>query len=332
LTLQRAFPGHAIADVLDRIQNGDFPAARTVNPAVPSDLDAICAMALDIDPARRYPTARALRQDLERYLGDDEVPIASRSSGSRRFALRTRSILRKHPWKLGIAGMVVVGLVVGLWSWSQRPPVQRPLLAAFCLATEVTATPEPVPLAEGQDVQAGDYMGVTVAANAPQFVYALSTFQPSPGDRRFSPMEPIFMEDLDKKLDRANPWRLEIPADRLGEPVHVLCARILPENRVEGLLVFAGEEVRKDVEAWFESLVYLQQRGMPDGVPEAEAIKALHDPPNRTRGSSPTNTPLEARQVLSARIQEVLRKKQPDLDVVEGLTTLKIECPVAPAR
>ena len=40
-----------------------LPSARSINPAVPAVLDAICTKAMSRDPSDRYPTARALADD-----------------------------------------------------------------------------------------------------------------------------------------------------------------------------------------------------------------------------------------------------------------------------
>jgi hypothetical protein len=44
------------------------PAARSINPAVPAALDAICLRALSPEPEDRYPTARALADAIDQWL------------------------------------------------------------------------------------------------------------------------------------------------------------------------------------------------------------------------------------------------------------------------
>jgi serine/threonine-protein kinase len=63
------------AAVLFELANGRIPKARVVNSEVPAELEAICAKALSVDPAARYPTADAMRLAILGYLrksGDAE--------------------------------------------------------------------------------------------------------------------------------------------------------------------------------------------------------------------------------------------------------------------
>lgn len=62
------------------------------NPEVPRDVATICARAMERDPARRYPTAQALADDLERFLS--HRPIEARPAGP---MLRLRRWCQRHP-------------------------------------------------------------------------------------------------------------------------------------------------------------------------------------------------------------------------------------------
>jgi serine/threonine protein kinase len=59
---QTATPLDTILQVLDR----EPERPRTVNPRIPRDLETVCLKCLEKDPRRRYASAEALADDLER--------------------------------------------------------------------------------------------------------------------------------------------------------------------------------------------------------------------------------------------------------------------------
>jgi serine/threonine protein kinase len=67
--------GHSTPDLLARIAQGPAPHARSVNPAVPPALDAVCARAMAHAQADRYPSAAELGRDVERWLAGEAVSV-----------------------------------------------------------------------------------------------------------------------------------------------------------------------------------------------------------------------------------------------------------------
>jgi serine/threonine protein kinase len=67
MTGQRPFDGPPLS-VIAQLATQDVPPPRTIRPGLSKDLEAICLKALDRDPARRYPGAEALAEDLRRWL------------------------------------------------------------------------------------------------------------------------------------------------------------------------------------------------------------------------------------------------------------------------
>ncbi|MBI4615429.1 MAG: protein kinase [Planctomycetes bacterium] len=55
------------------VSRGDLVPLRARAPHVPRDLDTIVAMALELDRARRYPSARAFAEDLGRFLSFEAI-------------------------------------------------------------------------------------------------------------------------------------------------------------------------------------------------------------------------------------------------------------------
>jgi WD40 repeat protein len=90
------------------------------NPRVDRDLETICLKCLEKDPKRRYDSAAALADDLERYLHGE--PILARRTGTWE---RLRKWSRRHPAAAALVGMSAVaaltlaGLGVALFIHSQ---------------------------------------------------------------------------------------------------------------------------------------------------------------------------------------------------------------------
>ena len=72
------------------------------------DLDTICLKALDPDPSRRYASAAALADDLDRYL--DGLPVRARPATA---GYRARRFVRRHRVPVAAAAAVVLALVAG---------------------------------------------------------------------------------------------------------------------------------------------------------------------------------------------------------------------------
>jgi serine/threonine protein kinase len=63
----------AIRDIL----RGRFPRPREINPEIPEAVEEIVLRALSTDPSARYPSAAAMRQELERYALSDGYLLSS---------------------------------------------------------------------------------------------------------------------------------------------------------------------------------------------------------------------------------------------------------------
>lgn len=73
------FTGDTAMDVLVKVLADEPPPLRSLCPAIPRDLETIVLRCLEKDPGRRYESARALAEDLGRFL--DGEPIEARPAG-----------------------------------------------------------------------------------------------------------------------------------------------------------------------------------------------------------------------------------------------------------
>ena len=105
LTGQPPFAGGATYETIKLLLDTEPRQPRLLNPKIDRDLSTICLKCLEKDPKRRYSSALALAEDLERWLKHE--PIQARRTGI--FARGTRWV-RRNP-KLVATG--VAGLVLG---------------------------------------------------------------------------------------------------------------------------------------------------------------------------------------------------------------------------
>jgi WD40 repeat protein/serine/threonine protein kinase len=64
------FPTGGVADVVERVRHGIFPAPRRLRRSVDPMLEAICLKAMALEPAQRHATPLALAAEIEAYLAD----------------------------------------------------------------------------------------------------------------------------------------------------------------------------------------------------------------------------------------------------------------------
>lgn len=86
------FSGSSGADVLLELMQKDPMRLRMIDPAIPTDVETITMKCLEKDPGRRYQSARALAEDLDRFLQGEPI-LARRATVPQRAWKR----VRKYP-------------------------------------------------------------------------------------------------------------------------------------------------------------------------------------------------------------------------------------------
>src|SRR5262245_30905056 len=92
LTGQPPFAGGATYETIKLLLDTEPRQPRVLNPKIDRDLSTICLKCLEKDPTRRYSSALALAEDLERWLKHE--PIAARRVGP---LVRARKWVRRNP-------------------------------------------------------------------------------------------------------------------------------------------------------------------------------------------------------------------------------------------
>ncbi|HEX5009181.1 MAG TPA: serine/threonine-protein kinase [Planctomycetota bacterium] len=276
LVLQRAFPGDELSAQLGRVGRGEFLRPRAIDRGVPAELEAVCLKAMELDPARRYPTVTALREDLQRWVEDGLAPLASRGGSLASGLRRARYAVRRHPLGLAVAGTAAVALLAWL---VLRPPA--PAWAGEMVPTSVAAGDRtPQLLTEGGPVHPGDALSVSLRADEPAYVYALSVFGADEPREFIAPMTLMFVDK--EPHDAPDRWgRLVAPGESAA------CTRVDPnavDGQHEGLLVFASPNPQPKLAAWMDELNRVGSLSPDGAVPYAEARAAVDGAPPATRG------------------------------------------------
>ena len=125
LTGSPPFRAETPVATMREVMESEPVAPRKVNAIVPPDLETICLKCLEKNPVRRYPSARALAEELGRFLNHE--PIQALPASATR---KAESWLRRHPWSLLAAASLAAMVLAGMLYWQfervkfleHRPP------------------------------------------------------------------------------------------------------------------------------------------------------------------------------------------------------------------
>jgi WD40 repeat protein len=116
LTGQLPFQGDSALEVLHAVTSDEPVRPRRLQPRLPRDLEAITLHCLEKAPARRYPTALALAEDLERFRAGKQV--VARPVGA---VARLGRACRRRPLVASLVALLLVSLLAGVagitWKW-----------------------------------------------------------------------------------------------------------------------------------------------------------------------------------------------------------------------
>jgi serine/threonine-protein kinase len=120
LTGRPPFLGANRMETLDKVRREPpLPPAR-LRPGVNPDLEAVCLTCLEKDPARRYPSAQALADDLGNYL--EEKPTRARPLSWHARAWRT---MKRHAVAACAFTVVLLATAAGFFYLDPDRPVRR---------------------------------------------------------------------------------------------------------------------------------------------------------------------------------------------------------------
>jgi eukaryotic-like serine/threonine-protein kinase len=109
LTGKPPFEGGDIGVILRAVQEGQFPRPSQLELSLDKALEAVCLKAMATRPEDRYPTSRALADDLERWMADEPV-----TAWREPLARRARRWVRRNRTAVTGAAVALVAGVVGL--------------------------------------------------------------------------------------------------------------------------------------------------------------------------------------------------------------------------
>jgi Flp pilus assembly protein TadD len=131
LTLRHAFPGTDRQELLRQIANEESVRPRSIDKAIPAELETITLKALEKNPADRYATAQEMADDLRRWL--DDKPIRARRPSWRQMAVKWARRHRSVVWAAAVV-IVVTGVLAGgngVWLMQKRAAAEVQTMLAL---------------------------------------------------------------------------------------------------------------------------------------------------------------------------------------------------------
>ena len=128
LTGQPPFAGGTTYETIKLLLDTEPRQPRLLNPKIDRDLSTICLKCLEKDPKRRYSSALALAEDLERWLKHE--PIVARHTG---VFTRGRKWVRRNPTSALLVACVVALAAAAGWIVWKSELIRRPVTTGIAV-------------------------------------------------------------------------------------------------------------------------------------------------------------------------------------------------------
>jgi serine/threonine-protein kinase len=120
LTGRPPFRAETRYQTLEQVRTAEPEAPSQLRPGLSRDLEAICRICLEKEPARRYESAEALADDLDRWLGG-----ASTRARPLRWHHRVQRALRRHRGAVAAVGLLLALAAILLATFYFRDPERK---------------------------------------------------------------------------------------------------------------------------------------------------------------------------------------------------------------
>ena len=128
LTGHPPFAGGTTYETIKLLEDTEPRPPRSLNPKIDRDLSTICLKCLEKDPKRRYSSALALAEDLERWLKHE--PIQARHTGI--FA-RGRKWVRRNPTSALLAASLIALAAAAGWIVWKSELIRQPITTGIAV-------------------------------------------------------------------------------------------------------------------------------------------------------------------------------------------------------
>jgi serine/threonine protein kinase/tetratricopeptide (TPR) repeat protein len=140
LTGQPPFAGGTTYETIKLLEDTEPRPPRLLNPKVDRDLSTICLKCLEKDPKRRYSSALALAEDLDRWLKHE--PILARHTGP---VARAGKWVRRNPTSALLAASLIALAAAAGWIVWKSEFIRQPLVTGIAVLPFENLSEQDVP-------------------------------------------------------------------------------------------------------------------------------------------------------------------------------------------